>query len=70
MWLIDHVSPPLELMELEPKYIKRLTNDPWGNPYQLRQPGEHSEFDIFSFGADGQAGGEELDADIGNWLLR
>ena len=28
----------------------------------------HGEFDVYSFGADGQAGGEGLDADIGNWL--
>jgi len=41
--------------------------DPWGAPYQYRFPGERSTIDIFSFGADGQAGGEDLDADIGNW---
>lgn len=48
-------------------FIKRLPLDPWGNPYQYENPGEHSAIDIYSLGADGQPGGEELDADIGNW---
>jgi len=48
-------------------YIRRLPADPWGNPYQYRQPGERGAFDIFSFGADGAAGGEGDNADIGNW---
>ena len=48
-------------------YIRRLPTDPWGNPYQYRQPGEHGAFDIYSFGADGVAGGEADGADIGNW---
>lgn len=41
--------------------------DPWGNPYQYRFPGERGEIDVFSFGADGEPGGEGLNADIGNW---
>ena len=48
-------------------YVRRLPEDPWGNPYQYRQPGENGAVDIWSFGADGQAGGEGDDADIGNW---
>ena len=48
-------------------YIRRLPTDPWGNPYQYRQPGEHGAFDIYSFGADGVTGGEEDNPDIGNW---
>ncbi|MGQ4658974.1 type II secretion system major pseudopilin GspG [Lysobacter sp. F6437] len=48
-------------------YIRRLPTDPWGNPYQYRQPGEHGAFDIYSFGADGTAGGEADGVDIGNW---
>lgn len=48
-------------------YIRRLPTDPWGNPYQYRQPGEHGAFDIYSFGADGATGGEADGADIGNW---
>ena len=48
-------------------YIRRLPTDPWGNPYQYRQPGEHGAFDIYSFGADDVTGGEEDNTDIGNW---
>lgn len=42
-------------------------NDPWGNPYQYLNPGVHGEIDVFSYGADGKAGGEGNDADIGSW---
>ncbi len=50
------------------KFIKRLPNDPWGRPYLYRNPGENGrEFDIYSLAADGREGGEEDDADIGNW---
>jgi general secretion pathway protein G len=48
-------------------YMDRLPNDPWGNPYQYLQPGVQGEIDVFSLGADGQAGGSGSDADIGNW---
>jgi general secretion pathway protein G len=50
-------------------YLEKLPKDPWGNPYQYLSPGVHGEFDVFSFGADGQTGGEGVDADIGNWML-
>ena len=50
-------------------YIARLPNDPWGNPYQLSNPGLHGEIDVFSFGADGKAGGDGENADIGSWNL-
>jgi general secretion pathway protein G len=46
-------------------YIKDLPTDPWGRPYQYQVPGRDGRpFDIFSLGADGQPGGEELNADI------
>ncbi|WP_269619333.1 type II secretion system major pseudopilin GspG [Zhongshania sp. BJYM1] len=48
-------------------YIKRLPEDPWGNPYIYIQPGEHGAFDLYSTGADGEEGGEELASDIVNW---
>jgi general secretion pathway protein G len=48
-------------------YVRRLPQDPWGNPYQYASPGEHGRIDVYSFGADGQKGGEGDDADIGNW---
>jgi general secretion pathway protein G len=48
-------------------YIKRLPQDPWGNPYQLQSPGQFGKIDIFSMGLDGEAG---TDDDIGNWNLK
>ncbi len=48
-------------------YLDKLPNDPWGRPYQMLSPGVRGEIDVFSFGADGQAGGEGSNADIGSW---
>ena len=48
-------------------YLEKLPNDPWGRPYQYLNPGIKGPIDIMSFGADGQAGGEGKDADIGSW---
>lgn len=48
-------------------YLKRLPQDPWGREYNYLSPGEHGDIDIFTFGADGEMGGEGKDQDIGNW---
>ena len=48
-------------------YIDKLPEDPWHHAYQYANPGVHGEIDVFSFGADGQPGGEGNDADIGSW---
>ena len=48
-------------------YISRLPEDPWGRDYLYLIPGVHGEIDVFSHGADGEAGGAGSDADIGNW---
>jgi len=48
-------------------YIDKLPNDPWGRPYQFLNPGIKGEVDVLSFGADGQAGGDGKNADIGSW---
>lgn len=65
------VSPPAGLARAdryrEGGYIRRLPQDPWGNPYQYALPGEHGRFDVYSLGADGAKGGEGENADIGNW---
>jgi general secretion pathway protein G len=50
-------------------YLDRLPKDPWGHNYQYLNPGLRSEVDVFSLGADGQAGGTGIDADIGSWDL-
>ncbi len=51
-------------------YLKELPLDPWGQEYQYQQPGTNNvhTFDIWSLGADGTAGGGDVDADIGNWI--
>jgi general secretion pathway protein G len=48
-------------------YIENMIKDPWGNDYQYLNPGNHSSIDIYSFGMDGQPGGEDDNKDIGNW---
>lgn len=49
-------------------YLKKaVPNDPWGQAYQYHSPGEHGEFDLYSFGKDGKLGGEGESADIVNW---
>ena len=48
-------------------YLDKLPNDPWGRPYQYLNPGVKGEIDVMSFGADGQAGGEGKNADVGSW---
>ena len=50
-------------------YLDRIPTDPWGNVYHYRNPGEHGEIDVYTLGRDGRPGGEESDADIGNWAL-
>lgn len=45
-------------------YLDRLPKDPWGREYLYLNPGVRGEIDVFSFGADGQAGGEGTNADI------
>jgi general secretion pathway protein G len=47
----------------------KVPNDPWGNEYVYISPGLHGDFDIMSYGADGQPGGEGDDEDINNWEL-
>lgn len=49
-------------------YLDRLPKDPWNRDYVYMSPGSKGEVDIYSLGADGQAGGEGVDADIGNWM--
>jgi general secretion pathway protein G len=51
-------------------YVQKLPKDPWGNPYQYMQPGAKSgDYDIFTLGADNKPGGEDADADVGNWNI-
>jgi len=47
----------------------RVPKDPWGNEYVYLCPGIHGDFDLVSYGADGETGGEGKDMDINNWEL-
>jgi general secretion pathway protein G len=67
------LSPPAEVKNpsLYPPdgYLPFMPKDPWGNEYLYLSPGQNtSKFDVFSYGADGLAGGEGENSDIGNWL--
>ena len=71
LYKLDQFNYPTEQEGLEALVasgiIKKMSLDPWGNPYQYRNPGEQSEVDIFSLGADGEPGGEDQNAYVGNW---
>lgn len=62
-------SPPIPTHYSSSAYLRRMPMDPWGRPYQYRNPGVHGDIDIFSLGADGREGGEESNGDIGNWKV-
>ncbi len=62
-------SDPVPENWAENGYMDRLPVDPWGKPYQYLSPGVHEDFDIFTYGANGVAGGTGADADIGSWAL-
>ena len=50
-------------------YPEKMTipADPYGRAFLYRSPGDHGEYDLWSLGADGLAGGSERDADIVSW---
>lgn len=69
------VEPPA-IGRLAPKwreggYLESNTvpKDPWGNEYIYLSPGANYDFDLTSYGADGEPGGEGFDGDINNWEL-
>ena len=45
----------------------KVPKDPWGNDFVYLCPGAHGDFDLMSYGADGQQGGEGKNKDITNW---
>jgi len=50
-----------------PYLSKALPADPWGAPYLYKSPGEHGEYDLMSYGKDGQPGGTDEAADVTSW---
>jgi general secretion pathway protein G len=71
MYRLDHMTYPsgnegLQAL-LSGNYIRRLPEDPWGNPYRYSAPGpEGRPFQIASLGADGREGGDGENEDITN----
>lgn len=62
------VARPATEAKWEGPYLKKgIPLDPWGNTYVFKLPGEHGDYDLLSFGKDGQPGGEGEAADITNW---
>ena len=71
MYRLDHLRYPTTQEGLNAllagNYIRRLPNDPWGNPYRYSSPGPNGEpFRIMSLGADGREGGDGENRDIAN----
>ncbi|WP_259946219.1 type II secretion system major pseudopilin GspG [Jannaschia sp. W003] len=58
------VQPPEPPNWVAGGYLPAVPEDPWGNAYLYRAPGEAGPFDLVSLGADGAPGGEGVDADI------
>lgn len=50
-----------------PYLPKDIPKDPWGHDYVYKSPGEHGDYDLMSYGRDGQPGGEGEDADVVSW---
>lgn len=67
--LTDLVERPEGNERWNGPYVRKLSalKDPWGNELVIRRPGQNGPFDIISYGADGQPGGEGDAADIGSW---
>lgn len=73
---LDALVAPPQSGKLAPKwrdggYLEKakVPTDPWGNEFVYLSPGIHGDFDLVSFGADGETGGEDTDADVNNWEI-
>ena len=61
-------AKPQTLDRWQGPYLKKpAPADPWGRAYQYKSPGDHGDYDLYSFGADGQAGGSGEAADVTSW---
>ena len=67
--LIALVEQPTGASQWNGPYLKkkRIPEDPWGNEYHYRSPGEQGMYDLYSFGNDNMEGGEGDNADIVSW---
>jgi general secretion pathway protein G len=62
------VSPPADdspgASRWRGPYLRRTPRDGWGNPFQYRSPGEHGDYDLWSYGPSGKEGGDGV---VANW---
>jgi general secretion pathway protein G len=63
------VSPPDGASDWNGPYLKKnaVPSDPWGNSYEYKSPGDNGPYDLFSYGADHQLGGDRDNADVASW---
>ncbi|MGB2815717.1 MAG: type II secretion system major pseudopilin GspG [Burkholderiaceae bacterium] len=62
------VTKPSSEAKWSGPYLKKAVPlDPWGRAYLYKSPGDHGDFDLISFGKDGQPGGTGEAEDIKNW---
>ncbi|MGH1595943.1 type II secretion system major pseudopilin GspG [Yersinia proxima] len=64
--IIKPVELPIPRIYPKNGYIRRLPKDPWGNAYQINNPGQYKEIDVLSSGPDRELRTED---DIGNWSV-
>lgn len=63
-------TPPEPTHWREGGYFPKIPGDPWGRPYVYLSPGSHGEYDLLSYGGDGEPGGEGKNADVESWDLQ
>jgi len=63
------LAKPSGVEEWNGPYLKKneIPLDPWGKPYHYESPGNHGEYDLYSYGRDTAEGGEGEDKDIVSW---
>jgi general secretion pathway protein G len=63
------VAMPNDVRDWDGPYLKKsaVPSDPWGNAYEYKSPGDNGPYDLVSYGADHQLGGERDNADVVSW---
>ncbi len=69
--LIALVERPDDLPTWDGPYLRKkaLPKDSWNQDFMYARPATMGgiDYDLYSYGADGEEGGEGVNADIGNW---
>jgi general secretion pathway protein G len=50
-----------------PYLQKQVPGDPWGRAYKYKSPGDHSDYDLYSYGSDNAPGGVGEAQDVNSW---